>query len=395
MNLGPFTRPAAPAHRSSVIVGTAALLFLAFGAAACGTAGPDATDVPAGTRTAVTAPGNAVTAPGNAVTAPGNAVTATGDTSAAGAGGSVRGASAAAPPVVPARPDTGSTQWPQLTWYADQEFGQRQNDPARIWRRTSGGTWQVVRTGRPRSGTADGPIVVSPNGQRIAWLEPSAGRLVISAFDGTQQHVVGTQSGWTCTPSWLDSERVLFSIGRERDWTLVDINADGTGRRVLANHQSDCPTVDNGWWAQVAKRTVSIANGRGTRRTISPRIPADRVIDRVAGISADGRTAVLSTHVPNAGECGCTWEFRTYRVEVASGAVIELAPLKTAWRKPTGHGATVDVVFGADGTLVAQVNTATPGDDAPAYRLVRYASNGRVLADAAVPAGQPWGGLLG
>ncbi|MEV4498812.1 hypothetical protein AB0J84_24345 [Micromonospora arborensis] len=294
-----------------------------------------------------------------------------------------------------APPSSGSTQWPQLTWYTEQEFGQKQNDPPRIWRRTSGGTWQVARTGRPSSGTTDGAIVVSPNGERMAWSEASAGRLVISAFDGTQKHVVATQSGWTCMPSWLDSGRVLFSVGRERDWTLVAINADGTGRKVLANHQADCPTVDNGWWAQVAKRTVSIGNERGTRHTISPRIPADRVVDRVAGISADGRTAVLSTHVPNPGECACTWEFRTYRVDVASGAVTELAPLEAAWRKPTGHGGTVDVIFAADGTLVAQVNAATPADDAPAYRLVRYAADGRVLASTAVPAGQPRGDLLG
>ncbi|WP_433314638.1 hypothetical protein ACQP0U_00185 [Micromonospora sp. CA-269861] len=379
MNLGPFTHTTRPAsaHRSGALAGTAALLLLTFGAAACGTADPKTATAPAETGTAIAAP-------------------TTGDTPAAGTGGSVPDAAPAAPAVAPARPATGSTQWPQLTWYTAEENGQKQNDPARIWRRTPGGSWQLVRSGRPEnSKNIDGPLAVSPDGRRAAWMEPSARRLVISGFDGAKRHAIPTQGQQTCAPGWLDSGRVLFAVGRQKDWTLVAINADGTGRRVVADHQADCPTVDNGWWAQAAKRTVSIGNERGTRRTISPRIPADRVVDRVAGISADGRTAVLSTHVPNPGECGCTWQFRTYRVDVASGAVTELAPLEAAWRKPTGHGGTVDVVFAADGTLVAQVNAATPADDAPAYRLVRYAADGRVLASASVPAGQPWGGLLG
>ncbi|MBM0258014.1 hypothetical protein [Micromonospora sp. 4G55] len=60
----------------------------------------------------------------------------------------------------------------------------------------------------------------------------------------------------------------------------------------------------------------------------------------------------------------------------------------------TGRGLVEQVRFLPDGTFVAQVNTATIGDD-PAYRLVRYAANGRVLGSLPVPAGTPWGRLLG
>ncbi|WP_158289801.1 hypothetical protein [Micromonospora sp. S4605] len=38
--------------------------------------------------------------------------------------------------------------------------------------------------------------------------------------------------------------------------------------------------------------------------------------------------------------------------------------------------------------------TGTYGDDAPAYRLVRYAADSRVLGGLKVPAGTPWGQLL-
>lgn len=378
MNLGPFTHPtriAAPARRSRTLVGTAALLFVALGAAACGADSPKAATTPAA---------DAATAPG---TEAGN-----GDTSASGTGGVVPEASPAA---LPARPAAASTQWPQLTWYTPQEYGKKQNDPARVWRRTPAGSWQVVRTGRPGNGTAAGQIAVSPDGRRAAWIEVSARRLVISDFDGTGQHAVPTEGQQTCAPSWLDSERVLYGTGREKDWTLIAIDADGTGRKVLATHQAKCPTVSGGWIAQFADRTVNIRTERGTGRAIKPRIPSGLVIDGVAGISANGGTLVLSTHVPNAGGCGCGWQFRSYRVDTASGMATELAPLESAWTKPTGHGQAIEAVILADGGLVAQVNSGTPGDDPAEYRLVRYTVDGRVLASAAVPAGRGWGGLLG
>ncbi|MEV4761413.1 hypothetical protein AB0J89_02125 [Micromonospora chokoriensis] len=369
MNLGPFTQPA---RRSRVLVGTAALLFLTLGATACGSAGPDRASAPAGND---------------------GAVPAISDTSVGGAGGS--GSDAAPVTAAPAGPAVGSSQWPQLTWYTAQEYGQKQNDPARVWRRTSDGRWQQVRAGRPGNGTAAGQIAVAPDGRRAAWVEASAKRLVISDFDGTKQRAIPTQGQQTCAPSWLDSDRVLFGLGREKDWTVVAINADGTGRKVVATRQASCPTVSGGWIAQFTDRAVRVRDERGAERSITPSMPKGLVIDRVAGISRDGRSLVISTHVPNAGECGCGWRFRTYLVDAASGKATELTPLERAWSEPTGHGQAVEAVVLADGGLVVQVNTATPADDAPAYRLVRYGDDGRVQADAAVPAGQPRGGLLG
>ncbi|MFI6065635.1 hypothetical protein ACIA47_10250 [Micromonospora sp. NPDC051227] len=375
MNLGPFkhtTRPAS-ARRSGALAGTAALLLLAFGAAACGTADPKAAPTPAETGTTTAAP-------------------AAGDASAAGTGGSVPDA---APAVAPVRPAVGSTQWPQLTWYTAEEYGQKQNDPARIWRRTTAGTWQVVRSGRLQNGTASGPLAVSPDGRRAAWVEASARRLVISGFDGTKRHVIPTQGQQTCEPSWLDSGRVLYGLGREKEITFIAVNADGTGRKVLATHQAKCPTVSGGWIAQVTDRAVRIRNERGNTRSISPRIPAGLVIGGVAAISGNGRTLVISAHTTSPGGCGCGWRFRNYRLDASNGAVTELAPVDSAWTQPTGHGEAIDGVVLGDGGLVVQVNAATPADGAPAYRLVRYAASGRVLATGSVPAGQPWGGLLG
>ncbi|PYC68918.1 hypothetical protein C7C45_18320 [Micromonospora arborensis] len=379
MNLGPLTQPArlaAPACRSRVLVGTAALLFMAVGVTACGPSGPDRASAPAEN---------------------GNAVPATSDTSVGGGGGSGSGAApvTAAPASSPVGPAVGSSQWPQLTWYTAQEYGAAKNAPARVSRRTSDGSWQLVRAGRPGNGTAAGQIAVAPDGRRAAWVEASAKRLVISDFDGTKQRTIPTQGQQTCAPSWLDSDRVLFGLGREKDWTIVAINADGTGRKVVATRQASCPTVSGGWIAQFTDRAVHVRDERGGPRTISPRIPSGLVIDGVAGTSRDGRSLVISTHVPNAGECGCGWRFRTYRVDAASGKATELTPLDRAWNEPTGHGQAIEAVALADGGLVVQVNTATPADDAPAYRLVRYAADGRVLASTAVPAGQPWGGLLG
>ncbi|MET8355871.1 hypothetical protein [Micromonospora sp. NPDC005171] len=373
MNLGPFTPTtrSASARRFGTLTGTAALLLLAIGATACGTADP-------------------ITAPATATPVP-----ATGDASAAGTGGSVPDAAPAAPAGAPDRPAAGSTQWPPLTWYTAEEYGQKQNDPARIWRRTPSGKWQLVRSGRLQNGTASGPLAVSPDGRRAAWVEASARRLVISGFDGANRHAVPTQGQQTCAPSWLDSGRVLYGLGREKDWTIIAIDADGTGRKVLATHQQSCPTVSEAWIAQFTGRAVRVRNERGSTRSISPRIPAGLVIGGVAAISGNGRTLVISAHTTSPGGCGCGWRFRNYRLDASSGAVTELAPVDPAWKQPTGHGEATDGVVLADGGLVVQVNAATPADDAPAYRLVRYAASGRVLATASVPAGQPWGALLG
>ncbi|MCG5439501.1 hypothetical protein [Micromonospora foliorum] len=381
MSLGPFTRTTRPAsaRRSGALAGTAALLLLTFGAAACGTADPKATPAPAETATATATP-----------------VPATGDTSAAGTGGSVPDAASAAPAVAPARPAVGSTQWPQLIWYTAKENGRKQNDPARIWRRTPGGSWQLVREGRPYDGKAIiSPLAISPDGRRAAWLEESAGRLVISGFDGTKRHAIATPGQQACAPSWLDSGRVLYGLGREKDITLIAVNADGSGRKVLATRQAKCPTVSGGWIAQFSDRTVRIRNEGGDSRSISPRIPAGLVIGEVAAISGNGRTLVISAHTTSPGGCSCGWRFRNYRLDAASGAVTELAPLDPAWKQPTGHGEAIDGLVLADGGLVVQVKTDTSADDAPAYRLVRYARSGRVLASASGPDGQRWGALLG
>ncbi|MET8229259.1 hypothetical protein ABZS77_01085 [Micromonospora sp. NPDC005298] len=384
MNLGPFARTTV--RRPHALAGTAALLFLTFGAAACG-ASSDVAAAPAGSGTTAPAVGTSAAAE----TASAAAETASaGEASTGGAGGSL-------PDATPARPATSSVQWPQLTWYTAQESGQKQNDPARVWRRTAGGTWQLVREGRAGSGSGkiDGSLAVSPDGRRAARVEGSAGQLVISAFDGTAAHVIPTQGQQTCTPDWLDSGRVLYGVGRDRDWTIVAVNADGTGRKVLASHQATCPAVSNGWIAQVTSRAVSMRNEGGTTRSVTPRVPAGLVVGKVAAISGDGRTLVISTHTSSPGGCACTWQFRNYRVDVATGKATELAHLDRAWTKPTGHGQAVDAMILADGGLVVQVDAATPADSAPAYRLVRYAADGRVLASAKVPAGQPWGGLLG
>jgi hypothetical protein len=295
-----------------------------------------------------------------------------------------------------ARPtEARSSQWPQVTWYSNQEYGGKQNDPARIWRGVPGGKWKLIREGLPGNRTSNSAVVASPDGARAAWMEARPSRMVIGRFEGGGVHTVPVQGERTCAPRWLDSGRVLFAQGRNLDLTVVAVNADGTGRRVLATHQPACPVVADGWFGQFGARTVGLQKESGTQRGVTPRIPAGLKIHAVPGIAADGRTIVISTHVPNAGECGCTWRIRNYRVDTTSGDATELAPLDPAWRKATGHGRAERVLFLADGGLVAQVDVATAGDDAPDYLLVRYAANGRVLASAAVPAGNPWGDLLG
>ncbi|MEH1164859.1 hypothetical protein V6V47_05680 [Micromonospora sp. CPCC 205539] len=304
-------------------------------------------------------------------------------------------------PAVPVRPPAASDDAvlpANMYWYTEEEFGEARNAPGRIWRATPDGKWKLVREGRPGSKTNSGPVAPSPDGARAAWIERSpTNRLVISRFGGGSVYTVPVKGKLTCGPRWLDSDRLLFAEGQigRGDWTVVAVNADGTGRRVLATNQQDCPVVGAGWFGRSEARTVELRQESGKHRTVTPRIPAGLKIHSLVGIAAGGQTVVISTHVPNAGECGCTWRIRNYRVDVASGAAVELATLDPAWRKATGHGDAKQVRFLPNGEMVAQIDAASIGGDAPDHRLVRYAADGRVLGSTAVPSGNPWGELLG
>ncbi|WP_346537458.1 hypothetical protein [Micromonospora sp. DPT] len=331
-----------------------------------------------------------------APSAPVATVTDAPTTTDGGVGGSVAQAatvSAARPATPPAA--ARKLSWPQLTWSADQVYGGTAAAPARIWRTTADGRWEVVREGRPGDRIAERGVVASPDGKRAAWLAAKPNRLMISQFEGGPVATVPLAGDLDCTPRWSDNLRVVYAEGRRGDWTVIEVRADGGARHVIATHQQSCPVAGHSMVGFFQDRSLRIGDVSGTFRTVTPRIPTDLKIHGLAGFSLDGRNVVISTHVPNAGECGCTWRIRNYRVDLRTGAATELAPLDPAWRKATGHGLTEQVRFLPDGTLVAQVNTATLGDDAPAYRLVRYAANGRVLGSLPTPAGTPWGRLLG
>lgn len=365
------------ALRPRALMGVAALVLLPVAAAGCAT--------PAPTTAAAGAPAPAATTTGSA------AVTSVADQG--GAGGS--GTATAHPRRSAPSSAASRLSWPRLTWHSNQEYGGTGDAPARIWRSTPDGRWEVVREGRPGDRVAAGEVVASPDGKRAAWRSVNPHRRMIDAFEGGSAVSVPIAGTLSCTPRWMDNLTVVYTEGRERDWTVVGVRADGKGRHVIATHQQTCPVVANGMVGFVEDRSLRIGDSRGVFRTVQPRIPANLKIHALAGYSLDARHVVISTHVPSPGECGCGWRIRNYRVDVATGAAVELTPLDPAWTKATGHGALEQVRFLPGGTLVAQVNTGTYGDDAPAYRLVRYAANGRVLGSLEAPAGTPWGHLLG
>ncbi|MEV0153383.1 hypothetical protein AB0H57_06520 [Micromonospora sp. NPDC050686] len=340
-----------------------------------------------------------------AVGAAGCAASPTGTTAARpstalGATATATAMGGAAPAVTASRPLTvlpaaaRTVSWPLLTWYTPQRYAPHAA-PARIWRQTPAGKWQLVRQGMPGVKGSLSNVAVSPDGRRATWLASAQRRLVIDRFTGGAKRTVPVANGPACEPSWLDNLRVVYAQGREGDWTYLGVNADGTGRRVFATHQKSCPTVaGTAVLARYDARTVTLFGEGGPRRTVKPRIPAGLKIHGVAGVSGDGRNIVISTHVPSPGECACGWRIRNYRVSMATGAAVELAPLDRAWRKPTGRGLVEKIVFLRTGGLVAQTNAAMPGDDSPRYRLVRYGTDGRVVGSRSVPAGDQWASRL-
>ncbi|MEU8295873.1 hypothetical protein AB0C04_01105 [Micromonospora sp. NPDC048909] len=373
-----FTSALRRALRPRALMGAAALVLLPLAAAGCAT---PATTVGAAARPASTP----------ASTEPVAAARVVDD---GGAGGSAprSGDVRRSAPAGTAR----NLSWPQLNWYSEPEYGGTSDTPARVWRSTPEGRWELVREGRPADPKAEGKVAASPDGRRMAWRSANPNQLMTSAFEGGPVTTVPAPGDRGCAPRWLDNQTVTYTEGAQGDWTVVGVRPDGKGRHVLASQESKCPFVGNGVVAFVQDRALRIAEGGGSSyRIVQPRIPAELKIHGVAGFSPDGRQAVISTHVPNAGECGCTWRIRNYRVEIGTGVATELTPLDPAWRGETGRGQAEQVRFLPGGTMIAQINTATLGDDVPAYQLVRYAADGRVLGSLPVPAGTPWGRLLG
>ncbi|RKN29508.1 hypothetical protein [Micromonospora musae] len=360
------------------LMAAAALVLLPVAASGCAAPAP-ANEIP---PLPATAP---ATEPAHAVLAAGSG----------GAGGST-------PPAAASRPTSPSPSavavrksWPQLAWHSEPEYGVAGGAPARVWRSTPDGRWELVREASSADPDVEGKVVASPDGRRAAWLSAKPNRLAISRFEGGSVVSVPLQGTLDCAPQWLDNLTLVYAEGQQGDWTVIETRADRATRNVIATHQATCPIAGHNLIGFVQDRTLRVGDGSGAFRTVAPRIPANLRIHGLAGFSLDGRSLVISAHVPNAGECACTWRIRNYQVTLATGAATELAPLDPAWREATGHGIAEHVTFRPDGTLLAQINTATPTDDAPAYRLVRYAADGRVLASLPVPAGTPWGRLLG
>ena len=290
MNLGPFTHTTRPAsaRRSGALAGTRR------------PAAP-ARSVPLPAAPPTRRPRPLRSKPATATAAP-----SAGDTSAAGTGGSVPDA---APAVAPARPAVGSTQWPQLTWYTAEEHGQKQNDPARIWRRTPG--WdaeQLVRSGRPQNGKSPQwparRLAGRPTGGLGGRVRPPAGDQRIRRHEAARHPDPGSAD--------LRAELARLRAGAVRPGAGDGADAHrGQRRRDRAEGaRHPLPEVPDGvrrdWIAQVGAQTVAIGDERGVRRAISPRLPAGLVIGGVAAISGDGRTLVISAHTTSPGGCGCS-----------------------------------------------------------------------------------------
>ncbi|MFC0006633.1 hypothetical protein [Micromonospora siamensis] len=375
MNLTTPTRTLRSAvRRSRALLGAAAVL-MAIGAAGCTAAPATPSAAPADPS-----PVTAVSGQG------GSAVLSAPTTKSGPAATATRGAEARSVAAATA-------SWPVLRWYSAQQY--HPNAPARIWQRTAAGRRQVVREGTPGEKGRLSAVTPSPDGRRAAWLAYKPNRLVIDRFEGGARRTLPLTAGvFACNPTWVSNSRVLYTVGPERDWTYVTVNADGTGRRVLATHQKTCAEAGAGLIATYGARTVSLMDQQGHERTVKPRIPANLRIHGLPGISV--KSIVVSAQTPTAGGCSCSARIRNYRVNVATGAAVELAPIDPAFRESRGRGRVDHVTFlPGNGGLIAQVNTESLGEDTPRYRLVRYTAAGRMLSVRPIPAGPAWGMLLG
>ncbi|MEV4627532.1 hypothetical protein AB0J90_14700 [Micromonospora sp. NPDC049523] len=285
-------------------------------------------------------------------------------------------------------------------WYHVQVGGENGKTGGKLWHQAPGGKWQVGKTVAKDS--ADFVEVVSPDGRLVTWYDNKSTpiKLRVSNIDGSNARTLATFDTPTCKrPSWADgSSRIVFGAGQQT-WKIETIGTDGSGRKVMEQQQGSCDEVvasDDGSTlagATDGKITV-ITTGNAKKRTLTPKVPAGLVVHNVAGLSADGKRAVVGTHVPTPGECGCNWNIRNFLVDLGTGTSVELDRPLGLDAEREGTGWIERAVFLPSGAVVAQIDLARIGADAPAYSLGTFSAAGKLTGTTAVPAGSVYGQLV-
>jgi hypothetical protein len=287
-------------------------------------------------------------------------------------------------------------------WYyvgANSETGK--NVDGMLWHLKPGGQWQVSKTNTNPNPSFDFFEVASPDGRLLTWYDNSSmpKELRVSNIDGSNARTLATFTEPTCLkPAWTDgSSRITFGTGQVTT-KIETIGVDGTGRKVM-DQQGSCDGIaaseDGSTLAYVLGGKIGLTEtDQALKRMVNPQIPAGLVVHDVAALSADGKRAVVGTHVPTPGECGCNWQIRNFLVDLGSGASVELDRMLGPDSGREGTGWLAHAVFLPSGGVVAQVNLASIGDDQPAYSLGTFSAAGKLTGTTQAPPDTVYGELV-
>ncbi|MET8256096.1 hypothetical protein [Micromonospora sp. NPDC005205] len=361
MNLGPFTRTTRPAsaRRSGALAGTAALLLLTFGAAACGTADPKTTPAPTGTATATPVP-------------------ATGDTSAAGTGGA--GDAPGAPPSGGSSTNTPSVQFGKL-FYGPVTRPSGENGNLRSWRP---GDNPVRLMALPESAAVLN-VNVSRDGRRVAWAGEGAddgGDLYIADVDGSNKQKMRSEVDPYCvTPAWSpDGRQLLFRedkpTGGFGRFGLLDVRSAKKTVRWWTTEPEDCHALWSADGKTIAMSTyagVTLYSPDGTKLRVIPGFSRDGwSADDLASLSPDGSRIALLRMRPGDAAVMVKRDLRANVVlDTRTGKQVSL---------PLGGRTLEQVYFQADGSMVVRVKTSN------GYAVLLVDEDGKKISEIAEPA---------
>jgi hypothetical protein len=212
---------------------------------------------------------------------------------------------------------TSSTTGQTTTGSSAQGTGQTEQPPtgdltgtvyylvdANLYARTGSGQPRLVRS------FTDQAVAVSPDGQRVAWIDLASATLMVSAIDGSAEHAVGpvANMGGLCNqPVWFpDSRRVLAATGMDNTWSTFDSE---TGAATPLGVATGCyPTVSPdgrtiGWYdgASDSGTLLTDAQGGSQRHIPAGAAPCPGTVYAV-GPSAD--RALVSRPDPDNASCG-------------------------------------------------------------------------------------------
>ncbi|MFF0255043.1 hypothetical protein ACFYPW_21365 [Micromonospora zamorensis] len=267
-------------------------------------------------------------------------------------------------------------------FYGPAEITGAQNANLRSWRP---GDNPVRLLALPEL-AAVGNVSVSPDGQRLAWMEDDGdarSTVVTANVDGSNKQTMRSGVDRSCvTPIWSPDGHLLFreakEMGEPGRYGVLDTRSAKKNVRWWAAEPSACHALwsaDGGTIAMNTSAGVTLFDTDGKRKRDVPGLDSSGTwwSSHIASLSPDGDRIALYRYHPGSEDGRDVGRFlqASAVLDTRSGKPVEL---------PLGGRTLRQVYFQADGSMVVRVQAGS------GYAVLLVDEDGRKISETAEPA---------